>query len=126
MPNETTSVIALALSFGFAFLGVLQWVTNLIKSNNVELKTIQKELQTVKLFNVDIQTELGAKKLELNELTIKYERLASAAKRLKDRLELLEGLVTPETHRLTSSEITNIELEVSVEAQVTKDISSAK
>jgi hypothetical protein len=124
--NDSTSVIALAVAFGFAFLGVLQWVTNLIKNNDVERKALIKELDTVKVFNVDLQTSYNTLKIEHNDLSLRYNRLASAAKRIKDENDLLRDLATPESKHLTSNEITQIETEVSLDVQVQLDIENAQ
>ncbi len=124
--GETTSVIALAVAFGFAFLGVLQWVTNLIKNNDVERKLLIKELDTVKVFNIDLQREVNTLKIEKNDLSLKYNRLASAAKRIKEENDLLRALNAPEIKHLTDTEITQIETEISVDVQVALDIEQAE
>lgn len=124
---ETASVIALAVSFGVFFLGVLQWILGVIKGNDVERKALQKELDTVKLFNIDLQAELTTKKLELNDITLKYNRLASAAKRLKEDNDLYRTLANQkDTVELTQTEITNIEAEIVMETTVQLDITNAQ
>jgi hypothetical protein len=124
---ETASVIALAVSFGVFFLGVLQWIMGVIKGNDVERKALQKELDTVKVFNIDLQAEKTTLTLELNDLKLKYNRLASAAKRLKEDNDLYRTLADKnENKELSQTEITNIEAEIVLDASVQIDIEQAK
>jgi cell shape-determining protein MreC len=124
---ETASVIALAVSFGVFFLGVLQWIMGVIKGNDVERKALQKELDTVKEFNIDLQAEKTTLTLELNDLKLKYNRLASAAKRLKEDNDLYRTLADKnENKELSQTEITNIEAEIVLDASVQIDIEQAK
>lgn len=124
---ETASVIALAVSFGVFFLGVLQWIMGVIKNNDVERKALQKELDTVKVFNIDLQAEKTTLTLELNELKLKYNRLASAAKRLKEDNDLYRALAEKtDDKQLSTTEITNIEAEIVLDASVQIDIEQAK
>lgn len=125
--GEPTSVIGLAIAFGLSFLSALQYTQYVVKNNDKERKVLIKELDTVKVFNLELEKKYNAIVLEHRDLSLKYNRLASAAKRIKDDNDLLRNLTTPEMNKtLSDTEITNIEAEVSLDVQVQLDIDTAE
>lgn len=124
--EQATSVIALAIAFGFAFLGVLQWAYGLIKTNDKERRELHEENIKVRNFANDLQNQYNALKNDHADLVNKYSRLASGAKRLRDENDMYRGnLLRTDDIPLTASEVLAIETDIGLGLAVDIDIDNA-